>query len=432
MRILTVASVFPPKIIGGAELSAYALSLWLKQAGHEVGVVTVAETPEEQLRGEAVDGLRIWRLTWPRFYTQHNHKEKSRLSKGLWHLQDHFDPRNKTIVRQVIEEFRPEIISVHVAQGIGHNAINPADWPNVPVIYFLHDLTLACIRTTMFRNDRNCERQCATCALSSRVKLGILKDRKNVHFISPSAANLETLRQNVHLESPQCHVVPNVDLSIVAPHGPRIDNKVPNFIYVGRLDKTKGVAFLLNVLSDIADLGHIFRMTVVGRGPEENVLRSKYSEKAWVRFTGQVPPEAVQDYLQCADLFLLPSLWRENHPGVVRQALRAGVPVIVSDIGGSKEMIINGESGLILGTGDSSSWKEAILSLLANQHALNKLRSGALRLGATYSADALGARIINILTNAIKNTANTASPIVEIENHRESKLSADGRDEWRS
>ena len=403
MRILTVSSVFPPRIIGGAELCAYYLAQWLASRGHEIGVLTVAENSEAELEGEVVDGLRTWRLRWPRTHTQHEHKGASTIAKLQWHLQDHADPRNASRLKAVLDEFRPDLLLLQVMQGLGHNALSAlSEYPDLPVFYFLHDLTLACFRTNMQKRGQNCQTQCFSCSLSSSHKMRFIRGRRNFHFVATSTANLTTLEGVLDLKRFSRHVIPDLDLDVPIERQPRPHGHPPRFIFVGRLDPIKGVDFVLNVLDTLANEHVPFTCKVIGGGPDEASLRAKYGARPWVTFTGKIAHEEVKQHISRSDLLLLPSLWRENHPGVVRKALRSGVPAVVSDIGGSKEMIRDGQSGLVLPTGDHVAWADSLRHCLRTPDYLDQLQRGAKEHGSEYSADNLGKRIESLLYEAFK------------------------------
>jgi glycosyltransferase involved in cell wall biosynthesis len=401
MRILLLASVFPPKIIGGAELSAYALAKWLTARGHEIGVLTTTQDKAEELCGETVDGLRIWKVKLTRQHTQHEHRAKPRLSKLVWHLQDHFDPSNQRVLERVYDEFQPDVVNIHVMQGLGHNALGLFANKRVPVFYFLHDLTLACFRTSMYNKGRNCSGQCLPCKVSSAVKLHAIRRIPNFQLVSPSRSNLETIQLALDTRGITGSVLPNLDPAPPNIHHPREPGSAPRFIYLGRLDKTKGIDWLLPILQAIFSEGHRFRLTVVGGGPIDREIRSGYEGRPWITFTGHLAPADVASHLSHSDALLLPSLWRENHPGVVRQALRSGVPALVSDIGGSKEMVTAGLSGLVLPVGDPRAWSAALIDLIEHPDRLEQLQKGARREGDRYSTDALGIRFEQMLESAL-------------------------------
>ncbi len=403
MKILFLASMFPPFLKGGAEICAHQAALWLSKNGHEVGVLTISKDREDELNGSLVEGLRIWRLPWPRAYTPHNSNEQGGLKKILWHIQDHLDPRNETIVERVVREFQPDVVYIHLFVGIGSNALSVFKKLRIPVCYHLHDLALACLRCSMFKNGDSCTEQCRECKLSSAVRTGQFKSLPApVQFTSPSVNTWNTLRSTVDLAGYEAVILPDIDLDIPVPRVPRASRKDPvRILYVGRVHETKGVTFLLEVLAGIAASGRQFQFLIVGSGPDLSLLRERYSGQSWVTFTGQVPPAEVPGYMSNSDVLCTPSLWRENHPGVVRKAIRAGIPALVSEVGGIPEMVEDRSSGMVLPPGDKTAWTRAIEDILDNEDFLDQLQQGAADQGARYSADLLGERLVKTLQAAI-------------------------------
>ena len=168
-----------------------------------------------------------------------------------------------------------------------------------------------------------------------------------------------------------------MDLGIATPRKRTAVDDLLRFIYVGRLHETKGIDFLLGVLRDIErESGRPFHLTIVGGGPIEARLREEYRDTSWVSFTGRIPPSDVQagedEPGRCTLCSILVAGGSQR--GVVRQALRAGVPAIVSDSGGSSEMIEEGTSGLVIPTGNAQRWKEALSDLIADRVRANTCR----------------------------------------------------------
>jgi GT2 family glycosyltransferase/glycosyltransferase involved in cell wall biosynthesis len=71
-----------------------------------------------------------------------------------------------------------------------------------------------------------------------------------------------------------------------------------------------------------------------------------------VTCSGPVPPEGVPQLLASFDLLVVPSIWEENSPLVIREAFAAGVPVVASRIGGIPEMVEEGAGGVLFEPGD--------------------------------------------------------------------------------
>ncbi|MFX7981046.1 glycosyltransferase, partial [Acinetobacter baumannii] len=86
-------------------------------------------------------------------------------------------------------------------------------------------------------------------------------------------------------------------------------------------------------------------------------------------------------------LLLVPSLWKENSPGVVFQALGTGLPIMASDRGGLPELVVPGENGFLGSAGDASAWTKAIDAVLAAPQQLEPLRIGAAASAQRYDPD---------------------------------------------
>src|SRR5690606_699290 len=107
-------------------------------------------------------------------------------------------------------------------------------------------------------------------------------------FVSPSQANIGRLSPHVAAVGRRpTAVIRNVadDLPRLPAHQP---SPILRLLYAGRLETTKGVPFLLDVLSALAP-AYPFHLTVLGTGKIEADLRERYGECSWVTFKGFVP-----------------------------------------------------------------------------------------------------------------------------------------------
>jgi glycosyltransferase involved in cell wall biosynthesis len=358
MRILVIAALYPPEFLGGAEISAANLSRWLASQGHEVTVLATARSREEECRDLPVDGVRLWRLRTAHLYPMFDFPTAPAWKKPIWHLQDHIDPRNSALMKMVLDAVRPDFVNIHILQGIGHNALRMVAARGIPTLYVLHDLGLACIRMAMQRSGRNCQTHCRICRISSEIKRKDLSRFERLGLVSPSAANLETLRRLLPLDGIPTAVIPNAN-RYPTPTRPRSVSPVLRLLYVGRLHPAKGVAVLLEAAERITD-SHRFRLDIVGDGPQAAELRGRFGHHDWVNFQGAVSEQAVGDQMQDADLLCVPSTWQENWPGVVVRALGVGLPVLASDIGGLPELVRPGLNGELLPPGDVGAWARAL------------------------------------------------------------------------
>ncbi len=395
-RLLVVCSLFPPDILGGAEMSASNLTHWLKDnAGVEIGVLTTAKAREEACDGVDENGLKIWRVWMPRPYPIYRFPKAPQWQKPIWHLQDHFDPRNRTIVARVLDDFKPDYINIHVLQGIGYNALNAIADRRIPTLFFLHDLGLACIRMSMFKNGRDCAGRCALCAVSSAYKRSLARRLSHLAFCSPSRANLERLAQYFPVKNWPNTAILNANKYPRA-SAARTESDHLRILYVGRLHVSKGIHLLLQVAADLAKT-HRFTLTIVGTGPDEERLRREYGTQPWCHFTGFVDQAAISNFIVGSDVMCIPSIWAENSPGVVIHALGLGLPVIGSDRGGIPELIENGKNGCLFRADDAAALRAALERIFQEPALLENWSSYALSNAYKFDQDHLGRRILEFI-----------------------------------
>ena len=126
------------------------------------------------------------------------------------------------------------------------------------------------------------------------------------------------------------------------------NNNVFRTVSVGRLDKNKNVALQIEAVKHLLDNNIMtVELYVVGSGEEEEILKQKsgkYLDKS-IFFTGYL--QNPYPILKSSNVLLMTS-YCEGFPTVIVEALSLGVPVISTDVGGSKELVRDGENGFII------------------------------------------------------------------------------------
>jgi glycosyltransferase involved in cell wall biosynthesis len=387
-------------MIGGAEISAQNSLRWLRDQGHDVGAITMAEEGQEELFGEEIDGVRVWRLRWPRPHTHLEHDKAKPIQKLIWHAQDHFDPRNRRLMSRALDEFTPDIALVRVISGIGYNSYYELAKRDIPTICFMHDMNLICGKSDMFKNGQRCDGPCGICKLISRIRFSAVSSIPRVSFCSPSRSNLELASRHIPLHKFSSVSILNAN-KYASATVKRTASDHLRFLYVGRLHGSKGIETLLNAASLLAE-DHWFTLTVVGTGPQETELREKYEKRPWCKFTGQISQVEVANYMMNSDVLCIPSIWLENSPGVVIHALSIGLPVVGSDTGGIPEYVQHDENGLLVAPGDVSAWRAALAHVLGNKSALARWRQFATANASRFDQDVIGRQIVAHMTETIE------------------------------
>lgn len=398
MKILLFSSLYPPKIIGGAEVSAGNLAEWLSKKGIEVGVVRSAT--RDELEGEEVttSGIRIWRVITPHIYPIYEFQSAPIWQKPIWHLQDHFDPRIGPKIGSILDAFRPDLVNVHLLQGLGYQALKETATRGIRVNYVLPDLSLACVRGSMFKERNNCEKQCGICKLSSFFKWSLLTRQSSLTFVSPSRANLQKLANYLPIKSyPHRHILnPNY---YPPSQIQRLPEKRLRLLYAGRLHESKGLSLLLEAVSAVAPDHHLL-LTLAGNGPMEAAINDRFGQKDWLRMLGFISHSQLADEMATSDLLCIPSIWAENSPGVVIQALGQGLPVLGSKFGGIPELVKDGINGRVIEEATPQAWAKAIEETAKNPTRLSEWRAAAMQDSSRFSQDAIGSEMLAWLQQA--------------------------------
>jgi glycosyltransferase involved in cell wall biosynthesis len=143
---------------------------------------------------------------------------------------------------------------------------------------------------------------------------------------------------------------------------------------VGRLAPQKGFATLLAAAARWRDLRPEPLLVIVGQGPLEAQLRRQAAELGLaVQFAGS--RRDVPTLLASAAVFVLPSLW-EGQPLILQEALRAGVPVVATRVGGTPELT-GEDAALLVSPGDPDRLATAVRSVLTDPALADQLRQAA-------------------------------------------------------
>ncbi|MBF0505750.1 MAG: glycosyltransferase [Nitrospirae bacterium] len=143
------------------------------------------------------------------------------------------------------------------------------------------------------------------------------------------------------------------------------------FLYVGRVSKEKNLEILARAFKEVVDSGNICDLIIAGDGPYKNELE-KLLEGYPVLFTGFLSGDELHTTYASADVFLFPST-TDTFGNVVLEAQASGLPVIVSDEGGPKELIINGKTGLVVEAHSSKSLIDAMTRFLNNRRSISEM-----------------------------------------------------------
>jgi glycosyltransferase involved in cell wall biosynthesis len=144
---------------------------------------------------------------------------------------------------------------------------------------------------------------------------------------------------------------------------------------VGRLVPWKQIDRLIEALSECDEAG----LVIVGDGPERGRLenlaqRNQVADRVY--FAGQRNKEETFALMAACDLFVLNSSY-EGFPHVVVEAMAVGLPVIATAVGGTPELVNDGENGLLVEPNANGALSKTVMRLVASAEERQRLAAGA-------------------------------------------------------
>ncbi len=200
---------------------------------------------------------------------------------------------------------------------------------------------------------------------------------KDSFYITPSNWMRNHMRKKYSsLNSREIFVIPHgVDTELFSPSDRKKGQDERVVLFVGRLIALKGIQYLTRSMPSILKEHPGTLFIFIGSGninacikelenlkvPKDNYLFLGYKDRA-----------SLPKYYRNADLLVLPSL-QENFPFTLLEAMACGVPSIVSDVGGSSEIVENNVNGLLIKRGSVKDIADAVIYLLDNPSVLEKV-----------------------------------------------------------
>jgi glycosyltransferase involved in cell wall biosynthesis len=177
------------------------------------------------------------------------------------------------------------------------------------------------------------------------------------------------------------------DEIIALKRGLRISASTPVIAIVGRLRKIKGHRTLMDAVPMMAgELKKKPAVIFVGQGPEEEALKKSAKEIKGAMFHFVGHQEDVAPWFALADVIAMPSL-EETFGLSAVEAMACGKPLVASNVGGLKEIVEDGTSGLLVEPNHPEDLAKAILKILLSPTVKARLRRGALRRADDFSME---------------------------------------------
>jgi glycosyltransferase involved in cell wall biosynthesis len=401
--ILMVCPHLPPQYQGGIEIHSEWLIRLLSRRLHSLIVVYLAPPS----RNSASRGTVRKRHHDNVLYIEISIDERHMGRPDTYFFNDVI---HDTILA-AIDSYRPRAMLVQGGFRITSSAALAARRRQIPHTIVLHDFFYFCPKVNLLDNrgsrcegnvsiDACVECLSAKCDISHETMEDWMCDRRVAAALPKlvgsyrsvasaalhSANNLLTPSQYIRGKHIQRYpgVTPvTLRLGVPATYRPlsRRARRPPKFAYIGHLHPHKGVHVLLDALELLADTDRSPSVKIYGHlAPDSHYheqLRQRCARLKNAGLRGAYRFSELEMILNDVDVVVVPSIWQENSPLVIMVALRSGIPVIASNVGGIPEMIIDGWNGILVDPGNSTQLAAAISHLVEDADALDFIAGNA-------------------------------------------------------
>jgi len=369
MKICFISSLYPPLVIGGAEISVEKTAKELVKRGYEVIVIT---TSDRKNIVEKIEGVKIYRIYPLNLYSTYNHQKHSTFIKPIWHLIDLWNPHSYIIIKNILKKELPDIVHIHNFKGVSLSAFSAVKDLDLSLIFTAHDYSLICIRANLLNGaGEKCDNPSRFCRLYNKAQKYLVNSKPDI-VTAPSQFIIDKLRTFDLFKSVETIKIPLGIESNRVKTEKKYD--VIDILYAGALGRHKGVHILINAFKKL-EQGNI-RLHILGKGAHEDELKKIAGYDKRIRFHGFAHGKKLMDFYKKANITVVPSIGYENSPMVIYESLMNGIPVIGSNIGGIPELIEDGINGFLFESGNVNELTEILRKLIENPSKLNKLEKG--------------------------------------------------------
>ena len=293
-----------------------------------------------------------------------------------------YNLKNTRKITTIIHDFKPDVIFAHsIFSNITPFFMFKAKQNNIPLVMKIANRFNLSYPDITFKKIHNIKH-----IPKIMIWRYIIKQCVDV-FICPSYSTYSWLKNILNVNN-----IVHINNPIFWDMDKKLYKKKKNFIkilYVGRLEKEKGVFYLIKAVSILIDNGYDVKLFIIGEGSEKEYLKNsiKQEHKISIVFMGYMEHEDIIFEYADSDIFVLPSICEENSGLVLLEAMSLGLPLITTNLGGQAELVIENYNGFLVQPGDYTSLAKKIKSIIEDEELKEKFSKNSLELSKKYSLD---------------------------------------------
>ncbi len=294
-------------------------------------------------------------------------------------------------LRNLINEIKPSVIHIHNNYKYPASVYSLLKNMDIPIVKTVHDFGMMCPTSwCVMPNGEICdgglsekcvEKNCITnrhyILMKPHNKIINKLEKNSVSlFITPSKILKQKMEEYgfnnvVHLPNFINSNNYEFDASKI---------EIGSILYIGSLTKFKGVHYLIEAFQSVRKEFPSAMLNIVGSGPFRPYLEAKIRQmgvKEMVLFHGNVSDKAVKELYQKANVVVVPSIWMENSPMVIYEAMASGRPVVGSKIGGIPELVRDGKTGYLSEPRNPEDIADKVIKIISDTNLTEKFRKAA-------------------------------------------------------
>jgi glycosyltransferase involved in cell wall biosynthesis len=323
--------------------------------------------------------------------------------------------------RNFLNATRPDIVHVHNTFPLISPAVFWMIGDRAASVVTLHNYRLFCAGALLLRDGVVCTKCLDEDSVRSAVRYGCYRESRLASLpVASSIAfhkSIGTWQSRVDgfialtefqrdtliaagLPGDRLHVKPNFFSG--SPSVVPWDERSDTALFVGRLSEEKGVEYLIRAWLELGARAPLLR--IIGDGPLradlDRLARSR--GPANIEFLGAAVPQTVMREVAVAKMLIVPSIWFEGFPMVLLEALAAGTPCAVSNIGSPPTIIEDGTNGLVFEARSSKAIADLCARVWDDDVLLSRLSQGArASFDASYTEQINHRRLMEIYARAL-------------------------------
>lgn len=319
--------------------------------------------------------------------------------KTNW-IQKFYNYTTTNEIKKIIDDFKPDVIHCFsIGAPISPHFMKYAKKKRIPILYSFRDYYYICPKNYMLTSKGeiiSIHKSGLSCIFNHYPKKNLLYDtliylKQSYHkkyiskyvtyFLTPSDNLTKTIQNHFKLNGE------TLSNPTMLENTEGINSSEDYLLYVGRLDKEKGVMTLLKAFRTISLKHPTEKLLIVGEGNQmEELITFKNTNKLDnIIFIGKQNREELKAIYSKAKFIVVPSEILESYGNVVLESFAFGKTIIASDLIGIKKEIFENNCGLIFPFGNIERLTESIELLLTNASLKNELATNGLAFAKTRS-----------------------------------------------